>query len=238
VQLPTFPSLSLIPTAADIGKIVCESPQLKKRVYNSQVEIWGLLHCISPPFVLPSKASPLSASVAKSAKAWSGTEKSVFKQESAGQTMLGFVVELRMCPHIPGCEHNALLPAVGKECGHVYFSGSVASWRPVLSVVIGQCVTITGLQRKLILVGPEKNEHFLFVATKSTLVSQLSTSGCVPMDCGGKEPCFRARERDPTASGVTRATVHKQLACDSKEGTCVATAFWQSSSSNIFNAGS
>jgi hypothetical protein len=204
------------------------------------VEIWGLLHCISPPFVLPSKASPLSASVAKSAKslAWNGTEKSVFKQESAGQTIWGFIVELHMCPHIPGCEHNALLPAVGKECEHVYFSGSVASWRPVLSVVIGQCVTITGHQRKLILVGPEKNEHFLFVATKSSLVSQLSPSGCVPVDCGGKEPYFRARETDPSTSRVTRATIHKELACDSKEGTCVATAFWQSSSSHIFNAGS
>jgi hypothetical protein len=192
------------------------------------VEIWGLLHCISPPFVLPSKASPLSASVAKSAKSWSGTEKSIFKQESAGQTMLGFIVELRMCPHIPGCEHNALLPAVGKECVHVYFSGSVASWRPVLSVVIGQCVTITGLQRKLILVGPEKNEHFLFVATKSSLVSQLSPSGCVPMDCGGKEPCFRARERDPTTSRVTTATIHKELACDSKE-----VRLWQQHSGNL-----
>ncbi len=240
MQLPTFPSLSLSPTAADIGKIVFESPQLKKRVHNSQVEIWGLLHCISPPFVLPSKASPLSASVAKSAKslAWNGTQKSIFKHGSAGQTMLGFTVELRMCPHIPSCEHNALLPAVGKECVHVYFSGSVASWRPVLSVVIGQCVTITGLQRKLILVGPEKNEHFLFVAINSSLVSQLSPSGCVPMDCGGKEPYFRAREMDPTASGVTRATIHKELASDSKEDTCVATAFWQSSSSHIFNAGS
>jgi hypothetical protein len=108
----------------------------------------------------------------------------------------------------------------------------------VLSVVIGQCVTITGLQRKLILVGPEKNEHFLFVAKKSSLVSQLSPSRCVPMDCGGKEPCFRARERDPTTSGVTRAAIHKELACDSKEGTCVATAFWQLSSSHIFTAGS
>jgi hypothetical protein len=152
--------------------------------------------------------------------------------------MLGFrVVELRMCPHIPSCEHNALLPTVGKECVHVYFSGSVTSWRPVLSVVIGQCVTITGLQRKLILVGPEKNEHFLFVAKNNSLVS-LSPSGCVPMDCGGKKPCFRAREKDPGTSGVTRATIHKELACDSKEGTCVATAFWQLSSSHIFNAGS
>jgi hypothetical protein len=200
----------------------------------------GLLHCISPPFVLPSKASPPSASVAKSAKslAWNGTQKSVFKQESAGQIMLGFIVELCMCPHIPSCEHNALLPSVGKECVHVYFSGSVASWCPVLSVVIGQCVTITGLQRKLILVGPEKNEHFLFVAKKSSLVSKLSPSGCVPMDCGGKEPYFGAREKDPSTSRVTRATIHKELACDSKEGTCVATAFWQSSSSHIFNAGS
>jgi ferredoxin len=43
-----------------------------------------------------------------------GTQKSVFKQGSAGQTMLGFIVELRMCPHIPSCEHNALLPTVGK----------------------------------------------------------------------------------------------------------------------------
>jgi hypothetical protein len=195
------------------------------------VEIWGFIHCISPPFVLPSKASPPSASVAKSAKsfAWNGTQKSVFKQESAGQTKLGFIVELRMCPRIPSCEHNALLPAVGKECVHVYFSGSV---------VIGQCVTITGLQRKLILAGPEKNGRFLFVAKKNSLVSQLSPSGCVYMDCGGKEPFFRAREKDPSTSGVTRATIHKELACDSKEGTCVATAFWQSSSSHIFNAGS
>jgi hypothetical protein len=152
--------------------------------------------------------------------------------------MLGFIVELRMCPHTPSCEHNALLPAVGKECVLVHLSGSVASWHPVLSVVIGQCVTITGLHRKLILVGPEKNEHFLFVATKSSLVSQLSPSGCVPMDCGGKEPYFRARDRDPTPCGVTRATIHKELACDSQEGTCVAAAFWQSSSSHIFNAGS
>ncbi len=224
MQVPTFPSLSLGPTAADIGKIVFESPQLKKRVHNSQVEIWGLLPCISPPFVLTSKASPLGASVAKSAKslAWNGTQKSISKHGSAGQTRLGFIVELRMCPRIPSCEHNALLPAVGKECVHVYFSGSVASWRPVLSVVIGQCVTITGLQRKLILVGPEKNEHFLF---ESSLLSQLSPSGCVPMDCGGKEPYFRAREMDSTTSGVTRATIHKELASDSKEGTCVATAF-------------
>jgi hypothetical protein len=58
------------------------------------------------------------------------------------------------------------------------------------------------------------------------------------MGCGGKEPYFRAREMGPTASGVTRATIHKELASDSKEGTFVATAFWQSSSSRIINAGS
>jgi len=59
---------------------------------NDIIHRWryGACHCISLPFVLPSKASPVSASVAKSAKslAWNGTEKSVFKQESAGQTML------------------------------------------------------------------------------------------------------------------------------------------------------
>jgi hypothetical protein len=156
----------------------------------------GLASLHQPSICASLKASPLGASVAKSAKsfAWNGTQKSIFKHGSAGQTMLGFIVELRMCPHLPSCEHNALLPAVGKQCVHVYFSGSVASWRPVLSVVIGQCVTITGFQRKLILVGTEKNEHFLFVATKHSLVSQLSPSGRVPMDCGGKEPYFRARE--------------------------------------------
>ncbi len=80
--------------------------------------------------------------------------------------MMGFIVELRMCPHTPSREHNALLPAVAKECVLVYLSGSVASWHPVLSVVFGQCVTIIGLHRKLILVGPEKNEHFLFCGNK------------------------------------------------------------------------
>jgi len=188
VQLPTFPSLSLSPTAADIGKIVFESPQLKNRVHNSQVEIWGLLHCISPPFVLPSKASPLGASVAKSAKSlsWNGTQKSIFKHGSAGQTMLGFIVELRTCPHIPSCEHNALLPAVGKECVHVYFSGSVSSWHPVLSVVIGWCVTITGLQRKLILVGPEKNEHFLLWQQRVAWCHNFLLQGVSPWIAGAK----------------------------------------------------
>jgi hypothetical protein len=42
--------------------------------------------------------------------------------------MLGFIVELRMCPHLPSCEHNALLPTViiqsasaglGRSCGAV-----------------------------------------------------------------------------------------------------------------------
>jgi hypothetical protein len=100
--------------------------------------------------------------------------------------MLGFIVELRMCPHIPSCEHNALLSAVGKECVHVYFSGSVASSCPVLSEVIGQCVSITGLQRKLILVGPEKNEHFLFVATKSAWCHNFFLQGVSPGIVGGK----------------------------------------------------
>jgi hypothetical protein len=45
------------------------------------------------------------------------------------------------------------------------------------------------------------------------------------MDYGGKEPYFRAREMDPTPSGVTGATIHKELVSDSKEGTCVATTF-------------
>jgi hypothetical protein len=66
--------------------------QLKKRVHNSQVEIWGLLHCISPPFVLPLDASPLGASVAKSAKslAWNRTQKSIFKQRISRADYVGF----------------------------------------------------------------------------------------------------------------------------------------------------
>jgi hypothetical protein len=100
--------------------------------------------------------------------------------------MLGFIVELRMCPHIPSCEHSALLPTVGKECVHVYFSGSVASWHPVLSVVIGQCVTITGLQRKLILVGPEKNEHFLLWQKRVAWCHNFLLHGVSPWIVGGK----------------------------------------------------
>ncbi|CAK9258656.1 unnamed protein product [Sphagnum jensenii] len=50
------------------------------------------------------------------------------------------------------------------------------------------------------------------------ICQSLAWNGCVPRDCGGKEPYFRAIERDPTPSRVTRATIHKELACDSKEG--------------------
>jgi hypothetical protein len=77
-------------------------------------------------------------------------------------------------------------PTVGKECVHVYFSGSVASWHPVLSVVIGQCVTITGLQRKLILVGPEKNEHFLLWQKRVAWCHNFLLHGVSPWIVGGK----------------------------------------------------
>ncbi len=90
----------------------------------------GLASLHQPSICASLKASPLGASVAKSAKsfAWNGTQKSIFKHGSAGQTMLGFIVELRMCPHLPSCEHNALLPTViiqsasaglGRSCGAV-----------------------------------------------------------------------------------------------------------------------
>ncbi|CAM6081889.1 unnamed protein product [Calypogeia fissa] len=58
---------------------------------------------------------------------------------------------------------------------HVYFSGSVAAWRPVLSGAMGRCVTITGLKKKLILVGSDKKPHVMFLATQKSVIT---------LDCG------------------------------------------------------
>lgn len=103
------------------------------------------------------------------------------EEENREESVLGFLVELRACNHKVVCKASSedlLYTHVVGEKQHVcvnpefvYFTGSVAAWRPVLSSLFGKCLTITGLKRKLMVVGEEKEEYNAFVATRTSILS-------------------------------------------------------------------
>ncbi|KAH9314283.1 hypothetical protein KI387_022910 [Taxus chinensis] len=106
------------------------------------------------------------------------------KKNTAEGSEFGFLIELQACNHKLQCRmssddlfqghsiaekhHTCVEPAF------VYFTGSTAAWQPVLSGLFGKCLTVTGLKRKVILLGKEKEEYNIFVATRTTLLSLVS----------------------------------------------------------------
>lgn len=168
VQVSSFPSLCLSPAAADVRNGLLESPLEKQGSSRPRLRLWGSLHCISPTFALPSKSSSLG-------------------EQSETKSMLGFLVELHACYHETNCNTNtndlqSSIPSlIRQEIGGstfeqvvpIYFSGAVAAWRPVLGGMLGDCVAISGLRRKMIRVGSERKEFCLFVATSTSLVSRF-----------------------------------------------------------------
>lgn len=217
MQAPTFPSLCLSPATADIRNQVLESPSVTTGPSKPRLRLCGSLQCISPPFVLPSKRSQrnLPTPLAGATTACNGPQKSLFRDESGtrgqseGQSMLGFLVELQTCPHTPHCnyfcvankvEQQPLSMSTSEEAGNsnkeessrVYFTGSVAAWRPVLGGMLGECVVITGLRSKMICVGPERKKYSVFVATRTSLVFHLGASEfSVTSEKAGKLQCSK-----------------------------------------------
>ncbi|XP_057821632.2 CST complex subunit CTC1 isoform X2 [Cryptomeria japonica] len=104
------------------------------------------------------------------------------KDNAAGGAELGFVIELQACNHKPQCKMSSEVLFGIAEKNHtsvepafVYFTGSIAAWRPVLSGLFGKCLNVTGLKRKVIFIGSEKEKYNIFVATRTTLLSLLSS---------------------------------------------------------------
>lgn len=168
MQVSSFASLCLSQAAADVCNRLLGSPLEKQGSTRPRLRLWGVLHCISPTFAIPSKSSSLG-------------------EQSETQSMLGFLVELQACSHKTLCNSNTIdplssIPSLihqeigGSSCEQVlpvYFSGAVAAWRPVLGGMLGDCVAISGLRRKMIRVGSERKEFCLFVATCTSLVSRF-----------------------------------------------------------------
>ncbi|XP_024391259.1 uncharacterized protein [Physcomitrium patens] len=192
-QVSDFPSLCLSPAAARTRNLVLESPLEKTAPSKPRLRVQGFLHCISPPFILPSKSSLQNAPLITDGRTsiGQGPPRSLFKDKSEsrlhthGQCMPGFLVEL--CTHCLGsmcqptynnfpqatCSHLLDREVVdAREDGSVaiYFSGAVASWRAVLGGMLGDCVAISGLRRKTIRLGPDNKEFCIHVATRTSLV--------------------------------------------------------------------
>ncbi|KAG0602595.1 hypothetical protein M758_10G025700 [Ceratodon purpureus] len=183
-QVPDFPSLCLSPAAAN-ARGVLESPLEKIAKSKPRLRVWGCLHCMSPPFVIPAKTSLQHAPDAADGSTLSGqgAQKTLFKDKSGprvqsdSQSMLGFLVELRSCCHgtLSCCQFSEQKAVdVGEDgTAAIYFSGAVASWRPLLGEMLGDCIVISGLRRKMIRLGPEKKEFCIYVATRTSLVLRI-----------------------------------------------------------------
>ncbi|KAJ7556065.1 hypothetical protein O6H91_05G067200 [Diphasiastrum complanatum] len=213
-KMPTFSSLCLSPTSADVRNTVLESPQQLIGHSKPRLGIWGSLYCISPAFKLPWK-HPEQTKEERHTVHCKELEKNVLpenngtKGKSTQNAMLGFLAELHSCKHSPYCglrvenetqmcfvkgNQSLQTPCTAKKPSpidfhsntkvkehqvvRIYFSGCLAAWRPLLSGALGLCISITGLRRKRIVIGPEKRPCLLFVATRATLVSLLRH--CLP----------------------------------------------------------
>jgi hypothetical protein len=196
-QVLDFPSLSLSPAAANARNLVLESPLEKIGTSKPRLRVRGFLHCISPPFLIPSKSLQYAPIIADGKTVpGQGPQKYLFKDKSGSrvqsdsQSMLGFFVELLSCCHGSCCQpkHNKNAPGTLSYCPFpeqkvvdagedgtfaIYFSGAVASWRPLLGEMLEDCIEISGLRRKMIQLGPEKKEFYIYVATRTSLVFRI-----------------------------------------------------------------
>lgn len=215
LQVLDFPALCLSPASANARNLVLESPLEKLGKSKPRLRAWGLLQCISPPFLLPSKSSLPNAPIVADGRSLfgQGTQKSLFKDKSSSgfqsdsQSMLGFLLELRTCCHgtswQPG--HNQIDPSTwtyrysqfleqeGVNAGKdgtvaIYFSGAVASWRPLLGEMLGDAIAITGLRRKMIQQGLEKKEFCIHVATRISLVFRIPPTLLDSSNCKVGDP--------------------------------------------------
>lgn len=189
VQVFDFPSLCLSPVGANAPNLALETPEKKKGQRKPRLWTWGLLHCMSPPFLLPSNSSLQNAPEGRSLSKQS-TQNSLNVQTDS-KSVLGLLVELRVCGSIwqPKhqqsainawtCRYSEFLEQEAVDAGShgtvaIYFSGAVASWRPLLGEMLGVYVAVTGLRRKMIQLGLQRQEVLIYVATRKTLVFRIN----------------------------------------------------------------
>ncbi|XP_078435012.1 conserved telomere maintenance component 1 [Wolffia australiana] len=146
---------------------------------------WGVLVAVSPVFSVP-------FSVQKSRRNRDVNEEG--GAEDDGSYLDGFLTELYTC-NCRFCEKfksvNELQRSLIDQNFHsfdvqvfVYFHGHCSSWRPILSKLLTNLVTISGLKKKYISSG--ESERLMFVTTERTSVHK----------CGKTEiPGFERRRR-------------------------------------------
>ncbi|KAL3692109.1 hypothetical protein R1sor_005760 [Riccia sorocarpa] len=188
-EVPTFPSICVDPAAADIRDTLFESPLIKQKEHGSRLTIFGKLQCVSPQFSLPYNITTNDRE-----------NSSVLDRPTSNHlSMIGFLAELEYCPacsfhyndiwnmdkkkesrrtrrlFVDDHSRKNAVETDSEELKtvdylYIYFSGSMAAWRPFLSGNIKRCISVSGLRKKLVITGTAKNRQFLLVATRTTLI--------------------------------------------------------------------
>lgn len=140
---------------------------------------WGVLAAVSPVFSVPFSAQQ------------GGLPGNPRDETGDGAYSEGFLAELSTCK----CDSCGKARSV-QELHHclvdqkvhsfdnpvfVYFRGSCSSWRPILSKLVGDVVTVSGLKKKYASAGGL--ESLIFVTTDRTVVHENGK----PVDCGFAE---------------------------------------------------
>ncbi|KAL3676479.1 hypothetical protein R1sor_026427 [Riccia sorocarpa] len=191
-EVPTFPSVCVDPAAADIRDALFESPLIKqKEEHGSRLTIVGKLQCISPQFSLPynittnerenSSVLPTSNHLSMvgflaeleycpSCSFHYNDIWSMDKRKKETRRSRRLFVDDHSRKNENAVETNREELKTGGDYLYIYFSGSMAAWRPFLSGNIKRCISVSGLRKKLVITGTAKNRQFLLVATRTTLI--------------------------------------------------------------------
>ncbi|KAK9270684.1 hypothetical protein L1049_026266 [Liquidambar formosana] len=135
----------------------------------SKTRFWvhGALESISPVSVVPCTTGT------------STSRSNVGSDTSDLRTIRGFLVQIMVCE----CKLCKLKESVmnshdsirGRSSHSfakrvvVYFSGSASSWHPVITKLIGNIVSLSGLKKKLVFIGKEESQ-LMYVTTEKTLL--------------------------------------------------------------------
>lgn len=98
------------------------------------------------------------------------------KDPGSSGTSIGFLAEIICCPCDRCSNYDFKSPVLElsrhsfMDSNFIYFMKPASKWRPLLNKLVGKLVAVSGLKKKLIVVG-EGTSYEMFVTTETTAVS-------------------------------------------------------------------
>ncbi|XP_057973338.1 CST complex subunit CTC1 isoform X2 [Malania oleifera] len=154
--------------------LTLDSYSVCKDSLKARYSVYGLLESISPVSVVPCTIGV------------SNLQGRPDTNSGDPRNLLGFLAQIRICEcRLCKLKDSSidLIDNVGGHNSHsfthsafIYFSGSASSWHPMISKLVGNILSLSGLKKKLIFMGKEESDLIYVTTEKSLLhISKLSS---------------------------------------------------------------